>query len=165
MDLVYIIKSPDGEAAGTECGAYVAHHDIPVTLMGMAGVEPPWELDGRNAWEWATGAEQETRDHATCIFYPWLWCRDDEYVYMTDIDGTREKLYDMRRDPGQLENLAGEERGVCDAMRGLLWKEMDGDPPRYEVMREGHEWYEYPEVHDPTSEASRKILERRRGKK
>jgi len=163
MDLVYIIKSPDGEAAGTECDAYVAHHDIPVTLMSMAGVMPPWDLDGEDAWGWATGARPKTRDHATCIFYPWLWYRDGEYAYMTDLDNIQEKLYDVQGDPKQMENIAGEEPGVCEELRRRLWQEMDDDPPRYEIMREGHGWYEYPEVYDPTSEASKKILERRMG--
>jgi len=82
---------------------------------------------------------------------------------MTDLDNIQEKLYDVQGDPKQMENIAGEEPGVCEELRRRLWQEMDDDPPRYEIMREGHGWYEYPEVYDPTSEASKKILERRMG--
>jgi hypothetical protein len=81
---------------------------------------------------------------------------------MTDIDGTEERLYDVKRDPGQTRNIASESGDVCGMMKDRLWGEMGGDPPRYEVMREGHEWYEYPDVYDPTTDASRKLLEKRK---
>jgi arylsulfatase A-like enzyme len=161
MDLVYMIRSPEGEAAGSKCDAYVAHHDIPVTLMNMAGVEPPSDLDGKNAWAWATGESPQTRDHATCMFYPWLWYRDGDHAYMTDIDGAQEKLYDVKRDPKQMVNIAEENGNVCRSIKNLLRDEMGGDPPRYEIMREGHEWYEYPDVYDPTSTISKRIRDRR----
>jgi arylsulfatase A-like enzyme len=162
IDLVYMIRSPDGELGGSTCDAYVAHHDIPVTLMAMAGVEPPSALDGRNAWSWATDEEPPTRKYATCIFYPWLWCRDGKYAYMTDIDGTEERLYDLKRDPGQTIDVSGDSPEVCSMMKGRLWEEMGGDAPLYEIMREGHEWYEYPDVYDPTTDASRRLLEKRK---
>jgi len=162
MDLVYMIRSPDGELGSSVCDAYVAHHDIPTTLMAMSGIEPPSALDGKNAWAWATGEEPQTRGYATCIFYPWLWCRDGEYAYMTDIDGTEERLYDVRSDPGQKVDIAGENGDVCGMMKERLWGEMGGDPPRYEIMRDGHEWYEYPDVYDPTTDASRRLLEKRK---
>jgi len=160
MDLVYMIRSPEGEPTG-ECNAYVAHHDIPVTLMTMAGVEPPSGLDGRDAWAWATGKEPQTREHATCMFYPWLWYRDEDHAYMTDIYGTEERLYDVKDDPKQMLNIAGENGGICETLRKRLWDEMGGDPPRYKILREGHEWYEYPDVYDPTSAISKKIRDRR----
>ncbi len=162
MDLVYMIRSPDGEAAGSECDAYVAHHDLPVTLMEMAGIETPSDLDGKNVWTWATGNKPQTRDYATCMFYPWLWCFDGDYAYMSYLDGTQEKLYDLRNDPEQTTNIADERREVCETMHRRLWDEMGGDPPQYEVMREGHEWYEYPDIYDPTSDAPHKLLKRRR---
>jgi arylsulfatase A-like enzyme len=162
MNPVYMIRSPDGALGGSECDAYVAHHDIPVTLMRMAGFEPPSALDGKDAWAWATGDEPHTREYATCIFYPWLWCRDQDYAYMTRIGGDEEMLYDLRRDPKQMVNIADEEHDACGLMRKRLWGEMGGDPPLYEIMREGHEWYEYPDMYDPTSDASVRLLEKRR---
>jgi arylsulfatase A-like enzyme len=162
MNPVYMIRGPDGALGGSECDAYVAHHDIPVTLMRMAGVEPPSALDGKDAWAWATGDEPQTREYATCIFYPWLWCRDQDYAYMTRIGGDEEMLYELRRDPKQMVNIADEEHDACGLMRERLWGEMGGDLPLYEIMREGHEWYEYPDMYDPTSDASVRLLEKRR---
>ena len=164
MDLVYIIKSPGGEKAGKECDAYVAHHDIPVTLMEMAGIKAPDGLDGANVWKWALGGEQ-TRKYASCMFYPWLWTRDSDYVYMTDLERTGEKLYEIRRDPKERENIASAHPEVCERLRKRLWDEMGGDPPSYDVIRSGHEWYEYPDIHDPTGTFSKTLIATRDSKK
>jgi arylsulfatase A-like enzyme len=161
MDLVYIIKNPDGEFAGIECDAYVAHHDIPVTLMEMAGVKPPGRLDGENAWRWASGEEERTREYATCIFHPWLWTKDAEHVYMTDIGRTQEKLYDIRVDPEEMDDIAASMPEVCSRLRKRLWDEAGGEPPSYDVIRQGHEWYEYPDIHDPTGKFSETLIAKR----
>ena len=161
MDLVYIVKAPGGDHGGETCDAYVAHHDIPVTLMGMAGIEPPEGLDGRNAWRWVTGEDEQTRTYATCIFYPWLWTRDAEYVYMTDNERTQEKLYDIRADPKEMNDISGDNPETCRRLRRRIWDEMGGDPPIYDVIRHGHEWYEYPDIHDPTGTFSKSLIEKR----
>ena len=161
MDLVYIIKSPDGNLGGTECDAYVAHHDIPVTLMEMAEINPPEGLDGRNVWKWATGVSPQTRSYATCIFYPWLWTRDSHYVYMTDNEKKSEKLYDIRVDSEEKTDISKEDPEICRRLRKRIWSEIGGDPPIYDVIRHGHEWYEYPDIHDPKGTFSRSLIEKR----
>jgi len=81
---------------------------------------------------------------------------------MSDLDGAQEKLFDLKNDPKQTTNVARDNGDVCEAMRRRLWDDMGGDPPRYQIMREGHEWYEYPDIYDPTTDASRKLLEKKR---
>jgi arylsulfatase A-like enzyme len=157
MDLVYIIRHPESSHGDSECDAYVAHHDIPVTLMSMAGIELSGMLDGADAWKWVTVEAPITREYATCMFYPWLWYQDNRYAYLTDLDGTEEKLYDRKTDPKQMNNIAAENPKVCKMLRGVLWDEMDNDPPSYDVVRSGHEWYEYPDLHDPSSEISDRL--------
>ena len=156
MDLVYIIRHPEGHDS-SECDAYVAHHDIPVTLMSMAGITLPNDLDGENVWKWVTKETPETRDHATCIFYPWLWIQNEKYAYITNLEGTEERLYDRKKDPKQMNNIAKGNQGVCSQMKKILWNEMDNDPPDYDIVRKGHEWYEYPDLHDPMSQISERL--------
>jgi arylsulfatase A-like enzyme len=160
MDLVYIIRSPAGEAAGSECDAYVAHHDVPVTLMSMAGIEVPEGLEGQNVWAWAINEKPQNRVFATCMFYPWIWTRDTKHVYMTHIDGASERLYDLRRDPGQEEDVSDWNPDICEELRERLRREIGGEPPRYDMVRPGHKWYEYPDIHDPLSNISRRVRER-----
>ena len=161
MDLVYIIKSPEEDYCGVECDAYVAHHDIPVTLMEMSGINPPEGLDGRNVWKWVTGDAPRTRDYATCIFYPWLWTRDSQYVYMTDNEKKMEKLYDIEADPFEKYDISSEHPDICKRLRQRIWNEAGGDPPIYDVIRQGHEWYEYPDIHDPRGTFSESLKRQR----
>lgn len=70
--------------------------------------------------------------------------------------------FDSKQDPEQMTNIADDERQICKVMHKRLWNEMGGDPPRYEIMKQGHEWYEYPDIYDLTSDASLKLLEKRR---
>ncbi|TRO54649.1 sulfatase [Candidatus Bathyarchaeota archaeon] len=161
MDLVYIVKAPDGSHGGTMCDAYVAHHDIPVTLMEMAGIKPPEGLDGRNVWKWVTGEAPQIRSYATCGFYPWLWTRDNQYVYMTDNEKTMEKLYDITKDPMENHDISKEHPEVCKRLRERIWKEAKGNIPIYDVIRHGHEWYEYPDIHDPTGTFSESLKKKR----
>jgi arylsulfatase A-like enzyme len=157
MDLVYIISHPEKQASGSECNAYVAHHDIPVTLMRMAGINTPTNLEGENVWKWVTDKGLQTRSYATCIFYPWLWIQNEQYAYMTDIDGSEERLYYRDKDPKQINNVAKENFEICRLLKKILWKEMDNDPPSYDIVRRGHEWYEYPDLHDPSSKISKRL--------
>ena len=157
MDLVYIIRHPKKNASDTECDAYVAHHDIPVTLMSMAGITPPTDLDGENVWKWVTNEEPRKRSHATCMFYPWLWVQNERYAYLTDIKGIEERLYDRTIDPKQMNNIAKENPEICNMLKQILWSEMDNDPPDYDIVRKGHEWYEYPDLYDPSSHISDRL--------
>jgi hypothetical protein len=70
---------------------------------------------------------------------------------MTDIEGTEERLYEIRKDPKQHEDISEGNPGLCKSLRARIWNEADGDIPRYELVREGHDWYEYPDIHDPTT--------------
>ena len=36
-------------------------------------------------------------------------------------------------------------------MRERIWNEAKGDIPQYEIVRKGHDWHEYPDIHDQTS--------------
>jgi len=149
MDLVLIIRHPEGEYAGTTCDAYVGHHDILPTLLGLTGLSSPVPLDGRNMWDWVTGERTDGRKYMTSIFGNWVWCRDEEYAFISDLDGKQARLFELREDPGQRSNLADEKLEVCQEMYRRILSDADGSLPRYEIRREGHAWYEYPDVYAP----------------
>jgi choline-sulfatase len=60
-----------------------------------------------------------------------------KYVYHTRMDeehGPERELYDLERDPGEWENLAGDpaHRGRIDAMHNLLVEELGREPDETE---------------------------------
>ena len=83
---------------------------------------------------------------------------------MTDVDVSEERLYDLREDPGCMTDISGSYEDVCKELKIKLWGEMDDDPPMYRMFREGHEWYEYPDVYDPTSRISQSLRSKHRDK-
>jgi len=142
MDCVFVIYHPDKEFAGTTCGAYVGHQDIPPTALALTGVSRPVPLDGRNAWDWVTGKKSDRREHVTSIFGDWVWCRDEEYAYISDINGNQTKLYDIREDPQQYNSIAEQKSDICQDMFKRILIDAGGPIPHYEITRDELHWYD-----------------------
>jgi hypothetical protein len=53
-----------------------------------------------------------------------------------------------------VNNIAKENKKICKELKEILWVEMENEPPHYNIVRHGHEWYEYPDLHDPRSQIS-----------
>jgi len=142
MDSVFIICHPDKEYAGTACDAYVGHQDIPPTILALTRVSPPTQMDGRNLWERVTGEKSDRREYATSIFGEWIWCRDEEYAYISDVNGSQAKLYDLRDDPEQHHNIAQRKPNICQKMYKRVLTDADGSIPHYETKRDELRWYD-----------------------
>ena len=80
--------------------------------------------------------------------------------HLTDIDGTEERLYDLQKDPTQHVDISEENSDLCKSLNERIWKKADGDIPRYEIVRKGHDWYEYPDIYDPTTSVAKRLRER-----
>ena len=79
---------------------------------------------------------------------------------MTDIDNLEQRLYDIRRDPKQMENIADNNKDICKTLRNRIWTEAGGSPPKYDIVRRGHDWYEYPDIYDPTTLSAKRLRQR-----
>lgn len=92
----------------------VCLEDVMPTVLDLAGVEPPPNLDGRSLVPVLRGAKQPPRAWLHCEHAP---CYDDEQAYHFLTDGKlkyiwrpangREQLFDLQRDPCELTDLAG----------------------------------------------------------
>jgi arylsulfatase A-like enzyme len=90
--------------------------DIAPTLLGLTGLEPSASMQGKSVLPLARGESLEWR---TEFFYEHLFehprlpkmegVRTDDWKYIryVDSDPLIEELYDLRRDPQELANLAG----------------------------------------------------------
>lgn len=124
-----IVRWPGVTPEGQASDAYVHHFlDIFATLIDVAGGEVPKDAHGRSLRPILEGREPPAdwpRD-AYCEFhgshmglYSMRLLSDDDYAYIyhtNDID----ELYDRRRDPWQLSNLAeepGEHRAALEERR------------------------------------------------
>ena len=127
-DVPLIIRRPDGTSAGTRVDSFVQHHDVAPTVLGALGVAPQVAMPGMDLLELAADRVRP-REHVSCGYHDYSWCRDGRYAYITRNDGIDQQLFDMEADPAQEHDLAGEERGVVESMHQKLLADAGGPLP------------------------------------
>ncbi len=130
-----IVRWPARFARGAVCPAPVGQIDLIPTFFAAAGIPPPWEMHGHDlgpllrdpaaSWPHPVLLEYFNEDFGARTDAPepaqfarprpweppawWVSLRRDDFAYIRWLaPGQIEELYDLRRDPGQLSNLAGD---------------------------------------------------------
>src|SRR5690606_25686218 len=105
-------------ARGRAVPAMVLNVDFAPTIVSLAGVEPPPGMQGASLVPWLRGEAPEWRDaffyeHHTLpsIIPPSEGVRTSDWKYIRWIqrEPEVEELYDLRNDPHERNNLAGED--------------------------------------------------------
>lgn len=126
-----VIRDPRLPAAqrGRTCDDLVLNIDVAPTILDLAGVEIPSDLDGRSLAPLLRGQPTAWRDD---FFYEHHYDhggkiprtegirnRDWKYVTFFDVDPPHEELFNLRTDPLEERNLAADpaHRSQLDAMR------------------------------------------------
>ncbi|MBK7928481.1 MAG: sulfatase [Bryobacterales bacterium] len=139
-----ILRYPRGVKPGRRVAAPFTHVDFAPTLLSLCGMRPPASMQGSDLAPLALGRRARTPDSAFFqIFGPfqgdgtedgWRGVRTENHMYAR----FRDKpwvLYDLKRDPYQMTNLAGEPaaRGIQADMEKRLaqWMEQTGDSWSY----------------------------------
>ncbi len=128
-----LIEFPDGSSAGRTVQEPVSLMDLLPTLLDFArvpmedrlpvdGVSLAGILDGTDTRERAVLSEY----HVEKVRAPCFMVRQGRYKYIY-IHGHRSQLFDLMKDPGEWNNLAGQpELGeVENALRGLILAQFD----------------------------------------
>ncbi len=148
----FIASMPGTLPQGRYCAHAVNAPDVVVTFFGLAGIELPWKMHGRDImpllrepekkdWKHATlyehmgqdygsnatraVAEQKKATHSGVPYYVAL--RQGKYKYIHYLAGNEpEELYDLQDDPEELTNLATESRlqETLEGMRTALQEEL-----------------------------------------
>jgi len=107
VDVPFLIRRPDGAGAGEQSDFFASTHDIPPTILGALGIDPPQPLDGQDLNAVLEGGEPEqSRGHFTAGYDRHVLARDDRYALMARNDGGEPKLFDLQN--------AGYERDVAE---------------------------------------------------
>jgi len=125
-ELVLMIRHPGGTAAGTRCEKFVYDHDLPFTVMKMAGVEPYEEMKGVNIWKAAIEKEACTRDHITCAWGTAVTVVTETWWYNSNVWGEGARLFDRKDDPYHERNIAEAMPDVCSQMLQLAMDDAGG---------------------------------------
>jgi arylsulfatase A-like enzyme len=142
MDVPLLIRHPEGAGAGRRIGAFAQHHDVPATILALLGIESAEPMEGIDLWSFVDGSSHPSREYVTAAFNNYVWCRDERYVYIARNDGAEARLYDMEKDPEQLQDIAAGEPEVCGKMFERVLADAGGPLPNYPLLRYwATEWY------------------------
>ncbi|NOZ68088.1 MAG: sulfatase-like hydrolase/transferase [Deferribacteres bacterium] len=114
-----IIKEP-GRRTGTVINALAGQADIPATILALAGIPVPSWMEGRSLVPLMKGEETEprpefsmnlqtnpSRGHRITKGVVAVW--DGEYKLIHNLKENTSLLFNLKKDPGELENLVDRE--------------------------------------------------------
>ncbi len=128
-----IFSAPGRFQAGSVCKEPVSGVDVTRTILSMTGVEPDWEMHGRDlssllqdpeqslgepmllvnsTYEYGSSVSHHLKNKDYEVFtrrslYGWMMMRDGKYKYVRHFkDGVIEEVYDLSVDPEEQNNLA-----------------------------------------------------------
>lgn len=128
-----VIKWPHGEFAGTRVDARVSIVDVLPTLLGAMGRQIPGGLDGVDLIDLARRPRAESdralvAEHGTRKRFHKTLTRGDWKLFLTAEEGEiRRRLFNLKDDPGETVDLAGEHPGRVEELTRLLWEICDGE--------------------------------------
>ena len=135
-----VIAHPDCQTPGTACDEFVYLHEIMLSSLDAAGLEVPADLDGQSFLPAMEGRSfANGREEVYCVFDRHFTVANQRMVrtrthQFTFNSGDPGELYDLHRDPYQLDNVYGDP--AYETVRQDLLGRMDrymeelGDPLR-----------------------------------
>jgi len=132
-DTVFMMRHPQGKCAGKRSDYYASTHDVAPTILSMLGIEKPQQMEGTDLSPIFEGREpDQRREHFTSGYNNYVWARDDKYVMFSTNTGAEAKLYDVSKDPGMHEDLAGKRPETVKRMFSeYVHKDAGGPLPNY----------------------------------
>ena len=114
----FVIKNPKSIKAGTTSDAMIMNVDFAPTLLDMAGLEIPDEMQGKSFKGVFEGDDENQRESVYYHYYEWpIWhkvqphygIRTDRYKLMHFYYSMDEwELYDLEADPNEMNNIYSE---------------------------------------------------------
>lgn len=133
-DVPFLIRHPGGKRAGEESDYRASTHDIAPTVLGFLGLGSPYEMDGEDLSGLFDGEDFPERPYIAGGLHDYAFARDDDYALVCRSSGGGAKLYDLREDPGQQNDVSGGNRGISRRMyEEYILAEAGGEMPSYGV--------------------------------
>jgi arylsulfatase A-like enzyme len=134
MDIPLMISDPLGEGTGGRIPGFVYNHDLFPTILSYLGLHGPVEAQGIDLRPLIRGEDPSTRSHATSAFNDFFWARDSEFALIHSSTGGGDRLYDLDRDPEQVNDISGERPDEVERLRALILEDAGGPLPDYAEM-------------------------------
>ncbi len=125
LHIPVIIRVP-GESSARVVSDLVSLPDLMPTVLAFLKIEAPSDVQGRNLLPLMASKDKDAgRTLYAETFLPrlhfnWSELRGSETENYHFIDAPKPELYDLKKDPGETNNLYGEKKAVADEMRNKL---------------------------------------------
>ncbi|MDR7463166.1 MAG: sulfatase [Armatimonadota bacterium] len=131
MHVPFLLRHPEGLGAGRRVDAFVQHHDLPPTILGLLGVQPPLPMDGIDLTPLVRGQDRRTREYVTCIFRDYVWTMDREFALIARRDGGDMHLFDLAKDPEQRLDVVDAHGDLARTLWERIVADAAGEIPDY----------------------------------
>ena len=126
-----MIRHPEGKLAGETSEFFASTHDVPRTLLSMMGVRAPGLMNGEDLSVLFDGVAPPERRWFTSCYDDHVLAGDTDWFLLADSEGRRKRLYDRRRDPRELHDVAADNPQIVDKLWRVLEDEAGGTLPQF----------------------------------
>jgi arylsulfatase A-like enzyme len=125
----YIIRHPLGKRAGDTSDYFASTHDVAPTLLSFQGITVPGSMDGEDLTVMFEGADPPERPHWTTCYADHVAAGDGRYLLIADNQGNEKRLFDTEEDPGEDDDVAGDNPDVVTRLWGNIVDDAGGTMP------------------------------------
>src|SRR5215204_442090 len=126
-----IVVHPDRRRAGRASEWFASTHDLAPTILSMAGVRRPERMTGVDLSRLMRGRRLPARDYAWGGYSDSFFIRSNRWMLWGFNKPGNFKLFDLSRDPGQFENVAGRHPGIVRSLYEQVLARAGGSLPWY----------------------------------
>lgn len=128
-----MLRHPEGRGARRTTDFFAQTEDVAATLLAATGIRKPEWMDGINLLPLTEGRRpKKQRRYVTGSYSSLVFARDRNWSYLSDSQGGRPELYNLRRDRREVRNLAGRNPEQARKMyRGMLQRDAGGPLPKF----------------------------------
>lgn len=128
----YVIRDPERRRAGEREGYFASTHDVARTILSYFGVRAPGLMDGEDLTVLFDGGQPPRRPYYTSCYQETWICGNRDWLMISDTNGDRRELYDLRTDPGATVDVAAQNQPVLDELWAVLVDEAGGTLPQFQ---------------------------------
>jgi arylsulfatase A-like enzyme len=130
----FILVDPARRGAGQATDWFVQTHDIGPTLLELTEVGQPKLMNGDSVARLLVGLQPPARRAMAYGGYAnWHYARTDRWAYVAANTGRGRRLYDLKRDPGERNDVALRHPRLIDELEERVREQAGGRLPSYDA--------------------------------
>ncbi len=132
IEVPLAVVDPRRRRAGEASTYFASTHDVGPTVLSLAGVSAPEEMDGADLSPLFSGGAPPRRDYAYGGYKNSFFIRDGRWALAaSNREGGFTELYDLESDRAEVRNLAAFQPAKVRELTAVVEHEAGGRPPYY----------------------------------